>query len=296
MKINKLIQKRPTISFEIFPPKNHEGDISKIYTTIDELASLNPDFISVTYGAMGSTINNTVNIVSKIKNDYNIEAVAHLSCIGSTKENITKILDELKSNNINNILALRGDFPSDYDPSNDPREFSYASDLTAFISKNYPDDFCVSGACYPEVHTDAKNMHEDLINLKKKVDAGAKYLVTQIFFDNDYYYRFVREARKMGIDVPILAGIMPAINPKSLKNIAKVSGCSIPYRLTSMIERFSDNPEAMREIGMNYAAYQIIDLMTNDVDGIHIYTMNKPDIAKDILKRIEHVRKEYTKA
>ncbi len=293
MKIIDLLHQRPTLSFEIFPPKNHDGDISSIYNTIDELAKLKPDFISVTYGAGGSTTENTVEIASKIKNDYNIEAVAHLSCIDATPKQLTRIINSLKTNNIENILALRGDYPKGYDPVNAPHYYKYASELNEFISKNYPDTFCLSGACYPEVHQDAVSLEEDLQALKKKVDSGAEYLITQIFFDNNYYYRLVREARIRGINVPIIAGIMPATNSKSLLNIAKLSGCNIPYNLSAMIERFKNNPHAMKEVGLNYATYQIIDLITNGVDGIHLYTMNKPEIAKEILLRTNNIFAEF---
>ena len=293
MKIIDLLHQRPTLSFEIFPPKNHDGDISSIYSTIDELAKLKPDFISVTYGAGGSTTENTVEIASKIKNDYNIEAVAHLSCIDATPEQLTRIINSLKANNIEDILALRGDYPKGYDPVNAPHYYKYASELNEFISKNYPDTFCLSGACYPEVHQDAVSLEEDLQALKKKVDSGAEYLITQIFFDNNYYYRLVREARIRGINVPIIAGIMPATNSKSLLNIAKLSGCNIPYNLSAMIERFKNNPYAMKEVGLNYATYQIIDLITNGVDGIHLYTMNKPEIAKEILLRTNNIFAEF---
>lgn len=294
MKINELLKKRPTLSFEIFPPKNNENDITSIYTTISELSKLHPDFISVTYGANGSTSKNTCQIASTIKNKYGIEAVAHLTCINSSKEEILQILEELKKNNIENILSLRGDYPKDYD-GHLKGDFRYASELNEFIEASFPDTFCLSGGCYPETHFEAKSFEEDLQNLKKKVDAGAKYLVTQIFYDNQYYYRLVKEARKIGINVPILAGIMPAHNPKQLKNIAKMSNCSIPYDLAAMIDRFASYPKAGKEVGLHYATYQIIDLMTNGVDGIHIYTMNKPEIAKEILKRTEYIRDEFFK-
>lgn len=294
MKINNLLEKRPTLSFEIFPPKNHENDISSIYSTIDDLVKLNPDFISVTYGAGGSTTKNTAKIASKIKNQYGVEAVAHLSCIDTSKEELIKILDELKAHNIENILALRGDYPQN-DQNKIKGEFQYASELNQFIKENYPNDFCLSGACYPETHFEAKSFEDDLMNLKKKVDAGATYLITQIFYDNDYYYRLKRRAREIGITVPIIAGIMPATNPKQIRKIAKISHCTFPYQLSAMIDRFSSNPDASKEVGLHYATYQIIDLMTNGVDGIHIYTMNKPEIAKEILKRSEHIRNEFFK-
>ncbi len=295
MKINNLLNKRPTLSFEIFPPKNHGDDLSSIFLTISQLAKLNPDFISVTYGAGGSTSKNTAKIASIIKNQYHIEAVAHLSCIDTSKEDLIDILNELKDNNIENILALRGDYPQDYDQRDLQGDFKYASDLNEFISEQFPDQFCLSGACYPETHFEAESFEQDLQNLKKKVDAGAKYLVTQLFFDNQYYYRLIKRARQIGINVPIIAGIMPATSSKQLKRLAKISDCSIPYSLASMMERFLDDPEACKEVGLHYATYQIIDLMSQGVDGIHIYTMNKPEIAEEILKRTKAIRREYFK-
>ncbi|WP_294578132.1 methylenetetrahydrofolate reductase [NAD(P)H] [uncultured Thomasclavelia sp.] len=293
MKIIDKLMKKPTLSFEIFPPKKNDGDISSIYATIDELAKLKPDFISVTYGAGGSTTRNTVEIVSKIKRDYDVEPVAHLSCIDATPEQLTQVLNQLKENKIENILALRGDYPKDYDPQTAPHCFKYASELNEFITKNYPDTFCLSGACYPEVHQEAPSLEADLDALKKKIDSGAQYLITQLFYDNNYYYRLVREARLRGINVPIIAGIMPATNSRSLLNTAKLSGSNIPYTLSASLERFRNNPKAMREVGLNYATNQIIDLITNGVDGIHLYTMNRPEIVKEILLRTENIFKEF---
>lgn len=291
MKISEMLKNKPTISFEVFPPKK-DGDLDSIYRTIDELAKLKPDFISVTYGAGGSTKGKTVEIASKIKNEYGIEAVAHLTCISSSKEEVIAMCKQLKEHNVENILALRGDFPKDstFDPKK--MEFHYAKELDALISKEFPKDFCLSGACYPEVHPEATCFEDDLKALKEKVDAGAEYLVTQLFYDNNYYYRLVKEARKIGIDVPIIAGIMPVTNSKSLLHTAKMCGSSIPYELSTMIETYYHYPEAMKEIGINYATHQIIDLITNGVDGIHIYTMNKPEIAQAIFKAIPTVLKE----
>jgi len=292
MKISDILKTKATISFEVFPPKNKTGDLSSIYHTIDELAKLNPDFISVTYGAGGSTKGKTVEIASKIKNEYGIEAVAHLTCISSTKEEVRSICQQLKENHIENILSLRGDYPQDPSFDKEHLEFHYAKDLNIFIQDEFQDTFCLSGACYPEVHTEATCFEEDLKALKEKVEAGAQYLITQIFFDNNYYYRLVKEARKRGITVPILAGIMPITNSKSLLHTAKMCGCSIPYQLSTMIESYYHYPEAMKEIGINYATHQIIDLITNGVDGIHIYTMNKPEIAQAIFHNIPTVLKE----
>ena len=228
-----------------------------------------------------------------VKHEYGIESVAHLSCISSTKEDIKYECERLKEAGIDNILALRGDYPADatnFDPDN--LEFHYASELNEFIGEHFKGQFCLSGACYPETHQEADGFKKDLEALKKKVDAGAEYLVTQIFFDNDYYYRLVREARKIGITVPILAGIMPITNAKSLIRTTKMCGCTIPYQLSTMIEAHYDNPEAMKEIGINYAAQQIIDLITNGVDGIHIYTMNRAETAQRVFDSIPAVLKE----
>ena len=291
MKISELLKKKATISFEVFPPKK-DGDLNSIYKTIDALANLKPDFISVTYGAGGSTKGKTVEIASKIKNDYGIEAVAHLTCISSTKEEVLEMCKQLKEHNVENILALRGDFPKGVEIDKDSLSFHYAHELTSLIQDEFKDDFCISGACYPEVHPDASCFEDDLNALKMKVDAGATYLVTQLFYDNKYYYRLVKEARRKGITVPILAGIMPVTNSKQLLHTAKMCGSSIPYELRSMIETYYNHPEAMKEIGINYAIHQIIDLISNGVDGIHIYTMNKPEIAQAIFDRIPTVLKE----
>ena len=293
MKISDILKTKSTISFEIFPPKNKDGDISSIYSTIDELSKLNPDFISVTYGAGGSNKGHTVEIASTIKNRYNIESVAHLSCITHTKEDIEAICNELKQNNVDNILSLRGDYPIGKEPEDyELRDFMYASDLNQFIKEKYGDSFCLAGACYPEIHQEASCFEEDLKALKMKVDAGAEFLITQIFFDNSYYYRLVKEARKMGINVPILAGIMPITNAKSLKRTASMCGTSIPYDLSTYLENYYHYPQAMKEIGIHYATRQIIDLISNGVDGIHIYSMNKPDIAKAVFDSIPTVLKE----
>lgn len=294
MKISTLLAKRPTVSFEIFPPKKDAGNLESIYQTIAELAALKPDFISVTYGAGGSTTDYTVEIATAIKQQYGVEAVAHLSCIDATTAHLHEILGRLKENGIENILALRGDYPQGYDPDTVPREFQYACDLDAFIKEHYGDSFCLSGACYPEVHQEAESLEADLAAMEAKVKAGATYLITQIFFDNRYYYRLVREARSRGITVPILAGIMPVINGKQLLRIAKMSGCSIPYELSAMIERFNTDPEAMGQVGINYATYQIMDLITNGVEGIHLYTMNRSSVAKEILSRTGAILDVFT--
>lgn len=291
MKISEILKTKKTISFEVFPPKKDKADFTSILQTIDELSILSPDFISVTYGAGGSTRGKTVEIASMIKNKYNIEALAHLTCIGNTKKNITEICDELKNNNIDNIMALRGDYPKDFTGSR--ITFHHANELDEFIKSTYGDHFCLGGACYPETHLEAACFEDDLQNLKAKYEAGADFLVTQIFFDNNYYYRLLAKARQLGIKAPIIAGIMPITNSRQLIKTARMCGCSIPYQLSTMLETYVDDPQAMREIGINYATHQIIDLIANGADGIHIYTMNKPDIARSIFTSIPTVLEGY---
>ncbi|OCN05645.1 methylenetetrahydrofolate reductase [NAD(P)H] [Erysipelotrichaceae bacterium MTC7] len=292
MHIDQILKKKKTLSFEIFPPKNKTGDISSIYHTVEALKDLHPDFISVTYGSGGSTIGKTLEIADVIKNTYGIEPMAHLTSIVSTKEDVDAFCTCLKESHVDNILALRGDMPLD-DSVVCPKQFSYATDLITHIKKQFADDFCLAGACYPEVHQEADCFENDLKALKAKVDAGATFVITQIFYDNNYYYRLVREARKMGIDVPILAGIMPALNAKQLLRTTRMCGCTVPFELSTRIEKYYYNDEAMQEVGISYAVNQIIDLIANGVDGLHIYTMNKPEIAKNIFAQIPHILKDF---
>ncbi len=287
MKISDILQKKKTLSFEIYPPKKDSKDIDQIFKTIDRLALLKPDFMSVTYGALGNNTKNTVEIASYIKNKANIEALAHLTGGPSSFLDIDNILNLLNENKLDNILALRGDKPLD---SNIEylKYFNHASDLLTYI-KNKDYDFCLAGACYPEGHNECNSLYEDLLNLKIKQDMGASFFITQIFFDNDYFYRLLREARKMGITIPIIPGIMPLVNSKQILNTIKMTGCSIPLSLRTMIERFQNDKEAMRQIGINYSITQIIDLLANDVDGIHLYVMNNAVVAEEIINGISHV-------
>ncbi len=290
MKIAEILKRKKTLSFEVFPPKKDSKDIDSLYKTIDELALLNPDWISVTYGAGGNNTKNTVAIASYVKNKANIEALAHLTGGPSSPEDVDRVCEELIENNIENILALRGDKPIDMDIEY-LKHFKYASELQTYISNKY-DNFCLGGACYPEGHSECESLYEDILNLKIKQDAGAKFFITQVFYDNDYFYRLVREARKMGITVPIIAGILPLTNSKQAIKTIKLTGCSIPLSLRSMIERFKDDKQAIREIGINYAVYQILDLFANDVDGVHLYVMNNSSTAKEIIEKISNVLKK----
>lgn len=288
MNIAELFKEKTVFSFEVFPPKKESG-VETIYQTLKDLKDLRPDFISVTYGAGGTGVANatTIDLCSKIKNEYHIETIAHLSCLYNTKESVDKILEQLKAKGIENILALRGDVNPDYEVKKD---FQYASDLTEYIlAKNM--GFYVSGACYPEVHQEAENMVEDIKNLKKKVEAGADHLISQLFFDNHAFYDFIEKVRIAGIDVPVEAGIMPVTNKKQIERMVSMCGASILAKLSKVLQKFGDDPIAMRDAGISYAVDQIVDLVANGVDGVHIYTMNDPYVAKRISDSVENIIK-----
>lgn len=279
-------EKKPVVSFEVFPPKQTIS-IDTIYETLDGLYGLKPDFISVTYSAGGSGGANhlTCDIASIIKTKYDITPIAHLTCVNSTKDEVLSNLAQLKENGIENILALRGDIRLGVEPKHD---FEHASDLTAFIKAH--GDFSVSGACYPETHYESENAIDDILNLKKKVDAGAEHLISQLFFDNDAFYSFVERARIAGITVPIEAGIMPIVNKKQIERMVSLCGASLPQKFVKMLNRYDGHPEALREASIAYAVNQIIDLIANGVDGIHLYTMNNPYIARKICESISSIR------
>lgn len=288
MNIRELFGEKTVFSFEVFPPKKESG-IETIYNTLEELKDLSPDFISVTYGAGGTGVANatTSDLCSKIKNEHGIETIAHLSCLYNTRESVDRILEELKEKNIQNILALRGDVNPNFEVMHD---FKYASELTEYIvSKNM--GFHVSGACYPECHQEAKDIVEDIKNLKKKVDAGADHLISQLFFDNKAFLDFIEKARIAGIEVPIEAGIMPVTNKNQIERMVAMCGASIPAKLSKLLQRFGDNSEAMRDAGISYAIDQIVELVANGVDGIHIYTMNDPYVARKITESVKNIVK-----
>lgn len=281
MKTSELFKKKKVLSFEIFPPKRTDP-VNTIYNTVEKLKDLHPDFISVTYGAGGSENNReTLKIASSIKNEYGIESVAHLPCINLDKREVLNILDDFKGAGIENILALRGDVNPKFLPKNN---FKYASDLVSFIKEN--GDFNVIAACYPEGHIECPTIIEDIRNLKIKVDAGADQLVTQLFFDNNYFYTFRERATIAGINVPIEAGIMPVVNRKQIERMISLCGVNLPKKFLSIMDRYEHNPEAMRDAGIAYAIDQIVDLIAQGVDGIHLYTMNNPYIAHRIYEAI----------
>ena len=287
MRISELFKNGRTVfSLEIFPPKKNKGDINTIYQTLDGLKNIKPDFISVTYGAGGNLADSsTADICRIIKDKYGITPLAHLTCVNNTREDIDSILEMLKIYGIENILALRGDINPNISPKHD---FEHASDLVSYIKSH--GDFGVSAACYPEGHIQSASLVDDILNLKTKVEAGAEHLVSQLFFDNSYFYEFREKARIAGITVPIEAGIMPVLNKSQIERMVSMCGASLPPKFSKMCSRFADNPEALREAGIAYAVDQIIDLISNNVDGIHLYTMNNPYVAGKIFDAINSMR------
>ncbi len=281
---NLFKKKKPVISFEIFPPKK-EAELQNIDATLQTLATLHPDFISVTFGAGGSSADNrTVKLAQKIKKDYDIEPLVHLTCISNSKEEIKEILGQMESAGLKNVLALRGDVNPNV-PAKD--DFRYASELVSFIKEQ--GDFHVSGACYPEVHLEAADEVSDLRNLRKKVDAGAEHLVSQLFFDNNKFYDFLSKVRIAGIDAPVEAGIMPVTNKAQIKRMVTMCGAALPEKFERILERYGENKEALFDAGMVYAVNQIVELISSGVDGIHIFTMNNPVVAGRICEEIKNL-------
>lgn len=286
MKLSTLFeQKKPSLSFEVFPPKNNDA-YESVKNATESIAALSPHYMSVTYGAGGGTSDYTVSIAANILKNYNVTPLAHLTCLSSTRDRIAELLEELKKNGIENILALRGDIPKDAD-KNEKREYQYAYQLVEDIKKK--GDFCIGGACYPEHHTESTNSVDDIKHLREKVDAGCDFLTTQMFFDNNILYSFLYKIREAGITVPVVAGVMPVTNSKQIKRICELSGTYLPQRFKSIVDRFGDNPAAMKQAGIAYATEQIIDLLANGVNAIHVYSMNKPDVAKAIQDNLSEI-------
>lgn len=285
MKISEIHKKKKNVlSFEIFPPRKDE-ELENIDETLSILCELEPDFISVTFGAGGSSNNNkTIEIARKIKYDYGVEPVVHLTCLTYDRKEIDSFTRVLREEGIENILALRGDRNPDI-PAKD--EFAHASDLTAYLKETT--DFCIAGACYPECHPESADRVSEMVNLRKKVDAGAEVLLSQLFFDNDYFYRFVEDCRIAGIDVPVTPGIMPVIRAASIKRMVTLCGASLPPRFERIIQKYGKSEQALFDAGMAYAVSQVVDLLANDVDGIHLYTMNNPVVARRICEGIRNI-------
>lgn len=291
MKIAELFKEKKLIfSFEVFPPKK-TSSIDTIYKTLDGLSDLKPDFISVTYGAGGSNAGEiTADIASIIKDKYNIEPMAHLTCVNSNKQSLERSLKILKERGVENILALRGDINPELPAQTD---FKYASDMVEFIKSREEFDFDIAGACYPETHPEAKDKIQDIQSLKYKVDMGVSHLISQLFFDNNDFYSFMERVWIAGIDVPVEAGIMPVTNRAQIERMATLCGASLPVKFVKMMQKFENSPEAMRDAGIAYAVDQIVDLISNGVSGIHLYTMNNPMIAKRICDNISGLRQYY---
>lgn len=284
MKIRDILaEDKPTLSFEVFPPKTEDA-----YETVEkaakEIAGLKPSFMSVTYGAGGGTSDYTLGIASDLQRKYGVTPLAHLTCVSSTREKVAQVLAELKKEKIENILALRGDIPED---KGMPRVYHYASELIREIKRS--GDFCIGAACYPEGHVESANKAADMDYLKQKVEAGCDFVTTQMFFDNSILYSYLYRIREKGITVPVIAGIMPVTNAKQIKRITKMSGTYLPSRFMSIVDKFGDNPNAMKQAGIAYATDQIIDLIANGVKGIHVYSMNKPDVAMKIKENLSEI-------
>lgn len=275
---------KPSLSFEVFPPKTSDS-FESVQKAVTEIAALKPSYMSVTYGAGGGTSQYTVQIAENLQKQ-GVTPLAHLSCISSTKENVQAMLTKLKEAGIENILALRGDIPADQ-PLQNP-EYKYASDLIDEMKK-FDSDFCIGGACYPETHPESANVRDDIENLKKKVDAGCEFLTTQMFFDNNILYNFMYRTLRAGIHVPVVAGIMPVTSASQIKRICKISGNALPQQFLRIVDRYGDSPEAMKQAGIAFATEQIVDLLANGINAVHIYSMNKPDVAKAIQDNVCHL-------
>lgn len=285
MKINKILaDKTPTISFEVFPPKQETG-LNDVKSAAGAIAALSPSYMSVTYGAAGSTSKLTIEVASDIKNLHGVPVMPHLTCVASTKDHVRSMIKSIRENNIDNIMALRGDLPKDGIICKD---YLHASDLIRDI-RSLDADICIGGACYPEGHVECTHKADDINYLKEKVDAGCDFLTTQMFFDNNIFYNFLYRVKDVGINVPVVPGIMPITTARQLSRSVQLSGTSVPERFKAIVDRFGDDPVSMRQAGIIYASEQIIDLIANGVTHIHVYSMNKPDVASDILYNLKGI-------
>ena len=285
MEINKILaDKTPSISFEVFPPKQ-ETNLAEVKAAAGAIAVLNPSFMSVTYGAAGSTSKMTVEVAADIKNLHGVPVLPHLTCVASTREHVANMVKQIRENNIDNIMALRGDMPKDGIVCHD---YEHASDLIKDIRSLDPTN-CIGAACYPEGHVESVHKSDDIGYLKVKEEAGCNFLTTQMFFDNNIFYNFLYRVKDAGITVPIVPGIMPITTAKQLSRSVQLSGTSVPERFKAIVDRFGDDPVSMRQAGIIYATEQIIDLIANGVNHIHVYSMNKPDVASDILYNLKGI-------
>ena len=282
--VEKLGGSSPAISFEFFPPKDQEG-VDRLFATVAELQPFAPAYVSVTYGAGGSTRQLTVDLVGRIQREVGIEAMAHLTCVGATQAELGGVLDQLEQKGVQNVIALRGDPPKGSTTFVTPEGgFGHASELAGFVKQR--GRFCVAGACYPEKHPEAASLEVDMANLKRKVDAGAEFLITQLFFDNTDYFAFVERARSTGITVPIVAGIMPVTNVSQIKRFTAMCGASMPDALLQKLEPAASDAEAVGEIGVQHAVDQCRELLASGAPGVHFYTLNRSKATVEILKRL----------
>ena len=279
MKVIDILKKDTlSISFEVFPPKTSSA-FESVESAIEEIAKIGPSFMSVTYGAGGGTSEYTLNISKSLKEKYKIPTIAHLTCVSSSKETVCDKIKQIKAAGINNILALRGDIPDGF--VQEKWHYKHAVDLIREL-KEVNSEFCIGGACYPEKHPESVDQKDDIKYLKEKVDAGCEFLTTQMFFDNNLFYNFMYKIREAGITVPIVAGIMPITNASQIERALKLSGSLIPQRFKSLVDKFGSDPYAMKQAGIAYATDQIIDLFANNITNVHVYSMNKPDVAQKI--------------
>ena len=282
MKIKDILaENEVTISFEVFPPKT-DDKFDAVEAAAEQIAALNPHFMSVTYGAGGGTSKHTIELADRIQKKYNTPVLGHLTCVSSTKDDVKRLVTEYKERGIDNIMALRGDIPKE---GRTVFDYNYAKELILDI-KSIDDSFCIGGACYPEGHVECASQTEDIEHLKEKVDAGCDFLTTQMFFDNNTLYNFLYRIREKGIEVPVLPGIMPITNEKQVARSVALSGATIPQRFRTMVDRFGYDSDKMSQAGIIYATEQIIDLISNGVNHVHVYSMNKPHIAAGIMESL----------
>ena len=289
MKIKDLLSRDTlSLSFEVFPPKTESG-FDSVKTATEEIAKLKPAFMSVTYGAGGGTSKYTLDIAKNIKELYGVPTIAHLTCVSSTRETVKEKIKAIKDAGIQNIMALRGDIPHEMENDDKSKwDYRYAIDLIHEL-KEADEEFCIGAACYPEIHPESENQKEDIKRLKEKVDAGCDFLTTQMFFDNNLLYNFLYKIREAGITVPVIPGIMPITNANQIERAIKLSGSFMPQRFKSLVDKFGHNPDAMKQAGIAYATDQIIDLYANNITNVHVYSMNKPEVAKKIQSNLSDI-------
>ena len=288
MKLTEILNREKlSLSFEVFPPKSQDN-FDSVKDATEKIAALRPAFVSVTYGAGGGTSKYSLNIAENIKRVYGVETLAHLTCVSSDRQTVKSRIDDMINAGIENVMALRGDLPENSVGDSVFSDYHHAIDLIREL-KNCGADFCIGGACYPEVHPESRSSKEDIAFLKEKADAGCDFLTTQMFFDNDLLYAFLYKIREAGINLPIIAGVMPITSAKQVERAVKLSGSFMPRRFKSLVDKFGDDPTAMKQAGIAYATDQIIDLYANNVKNVHVYTMNKPDVAETIMKNLSDI-------